>query len=108
MKTVLQVTAILFIFSGVFFGITQIESIKEISDDVSYWKDQAEKNYSNNLIKAEYINLENKLNSSIVFTIATVLSGLISGIVFLALASIIHFLKELVEIEKSNKSESSN
>ncbi len=99
MIKVLRGVGILFILVGIIFGMTQISDLMDQYDDVKYWEEAAEENYDNSLIEDRYLTLNELYKSSLIFTFATIVSSIVSGIFFLALATIIDLLQKLVRKE---------
>ncbi|RJE88881.1 hypothetical protein D3P07_13045 [Paenibacillus sp. 1011MAR3C5] len=96
MKTALQITGVIFILAGVIFGITQISGLKEIKEDVDYWERAAARSSDNYLIEQRYLTEKASYESKLVLTISSVVLGIITGLFFLALATIINLLQKLV------------
>jgi hypothetical protein len=96
MQLVLKWTSVLFIVVGFIYAFSQFSSLKEQHKDVQYWKEAAEEEWDNNLIEERYNSLNNSYKSSLALTLIPFLSSIVSGIFFLALASIINLLQQLV------------
>ncbi|MGE7093219.1 hypothetical protein ACQKII_17545 [Lysinibacillus sp. NPDC048646] len=95
MKRVLQFTSVFLIVVSILFGLTQISSLNEEREDMKYWKEAANENYGNDLIEEKYILLKDIYVSHLTITLASIISVILSGIFFLALASIITLLQEI-------------
>ncbi|REK74642.1 hypothetical protein [Paenibacillus paeoniae] len=104
MKTALQVTGVFFILVGVIFGITQISGLNELKEDVGYWERAADRSSDNYLIEERYLMEKERYESKLVLTISSVVVGLITGLFFLALSTIINLLQKLVNQEISTPS----
>lgn len=94
-QTVIMILGVLFILSGLIFGVSQISSLKEMKKDVAYWKQAAKEASDNYLIEERYDSLKATYKSDLSLTILVTIGGMISGILFLALSSIIDMLEKL-------------
>ncbi|MFD2703933.1 hypothetical protein [Salibacterium lacus] len=111
MKRILQIIGIVFIASGLIFGLTQISNLNEQHETVQYWKDSADESYDNELIQQEYRTIQSAYKTDLTLTLGTVLSGIISGVFFLALATIIALLQRIVrntEVESNTSTYQQN
>ena len=67
---------------------------------MEYWGEAADEHYDNELIEQKYQVLNQLYQSSLTFVLGGVISSIISGIVFMAFATIIDLLRKLVEINQ--------
>jgi|GEM_PF-1028718 len=95
MKYVLVITGALFIIAGLVFGISKISSLSDMKEDVEFWESSAKTNFDNYLIEGRYDSLNAAYKSDLTMTVSLTVSGVISGIFFLALAAIIDLLSKL-------------
>ncbi|MFJ7733720.1 hypothetical protein ACIQXF_17785 [Lysinibacillus sp. NPDC097231] len=94
-KLVLQITSIILIVTAIIFALTQISSLKEERKDMKYWEEAAHKHYDNNLIEEKYYVLKDIYTSHLTTTLVSVISIVLTGVFFLAIAKIISLLQDI-------------
>lgn len=94
-KRTVMILGAIFLLSGLIFGVSQISSLKEMKKDVAYWKQAAKEASDNYLIEDRYDSLKATYKSDLSLTILVTIAGIISGLLFLALSTIIDLLEKL-------------
>lgn len=95
MKLVLQITSVILIVTAIIFSLTQVSSLKEEREDMKYWEEATIEHYDNNLIEEKYFALKDIYTSHLTTTLMSVISIMLTGIFFLAIAKIISLLQDI-------------
>jgi len=100
MQRALQITGLIFILAGIVFGLSQFTNLLDQYDDVKYWEEAADEHFDNRLIEDRYLMLKDNFRTNLTLTIGSTIFGIVMGIFFISLATIIDLLQKLLVTSK--------
>lgn len=95
MTKALCIIAILFTLVGAVGFAMSIDDIKDAKKTSEFWEESARDNYDNHLIAAEADKYLAAYTSQVIISVVTLVSGIVVGVFFLALAKIISVLESI-------------
>lgn len=86
---------ILFVLVGIIYGSIKVSEVREDKVFVDFWRDKFMENFDNELIENEYLKVKSEYETRLVFSIAIIVSGIITGVFYIALGAIISLLNKI-------------